>query len=204
MSERRRWFLPEMPDVHGLLCAQVVITRDGLAAFEAWSREEPGAADRVRDAERRGDMAKREVLTALRGAFVTELEPEDLFSLSRGVDWILDYTKDLVNEGELIGAKPEQGLIEMAALLRNAIEDITDAIGRLGSDAEGAIAAADAAIERAREAEHVYYGGMAALLEREDRSERISGRELYRRCERIGEAAIDVAERVVYAVVKQS
>ena len=47
-------------------------------------------------------------------------------------------------------------------------------------------------------------GGVAALLEVDDRSERISGRELYRRCERIGEAVIDVAERVVYAVVKQS
>ena len=45
---------------------------------------------------------------------------------------------------------------------------------------------------------------MAALLELDDRSQRISRRELYRRCERIGEAVIDVAERDVYAVVKQS
>ena len=34
--------------------------------------------------------------------------------------------------------------------------------------------------------------------------ERIARRELYRRCSRIGEVVIDVAERVVYAVVKQS
>ena len=45
---------------------------------------------------------------------------------------------------------------------------------------------------------------MVALLTLEDRSERIARRELYRRCSRIGEAVVEVAERVVYAVVKQS
>jgi hypothetical protein len=34
--------------------------------------------------------------------------------------------------------------------------------------------------------------------------ERISRRELYRRCSRIGERVIDVAERVIYAVMKAS
>jgi hypothetical protein len=37
----------------------------------------------------------------------------------------------------------------------------------------------------------------------EDRSERIARRELYRRCSRIGEMVVDVAECVVYAVVKE-
>ena len=45
---------------------------------------------------------------------------------------------------------------------------------------------------------------VAASLEVEDRSERIARRELHRRCSRIGEVVLDVAERVVYAVVKQS
>ena len=44
---------------------------------------------------------------------------------------------------------------------------------------------------------------MAESLGVEDRSERIARRELYRRCSRIGEMVVDVAERVVYAVVKE-
>jgi hypothetical protein len=63
--------------------------------------------------------------------------------------------------------------------------------------------AADEAIEAERRLEHAYYRGMGALLELEDRNERIARRELYRRCARIGEIVIDVAERVEYAVVKQ-
>ena len=34
--------------------------------------------------------------------------------------------------------------------------------------------------------------------------ERIARRELYRRCSRIGDMVIDVAERVAYSVVKES
>ena len=200
----RTWFLPEMPDVHGLLRDQVAVTREGMAAFEAWTQGDAAAADRVRDAEHRGDVAKRQLLSALRGAFVTPLEPEDLFSLSRGVDWILNYSRDLVREAEVMGSPPSSGIAAMASLFSLAVGDIDDAIASLRSDPDAATEAADAAIKRAREVEHVYYRGMADLLELEPRQDRIAQRELYRRGARIGETVIDVAERVVYAVVKQS
>ena len=45
---------------------------------------------------------------------------------------------------------------------------------------------------------------MAALLGLDDLREVMASRELYRRCARIGEDVVDVAERVWYAVVKQS
>jgi hypothetical protein len=45
---------------------------------------------------------------------------------------------------------------------------------------------------------------MAALLEVDDLRDVTARRELYRRCSRIGEGAVEVAERVVYAVVKES
>ena len=201
---KQRWFLPEMPDMRRLLNAQVAITREGMEGFVAWTEGDPEAANRVRDAEHRGDEAKRDLLGALRSAFVTELEPEDLFSLSRGIDWILNYARDLINEAEVMRAVPDTGVAEMALLLRDAVEEIGVAVDRLGSEGDAAIAAADAAIRRSRDVEHVYYRGTAALLELDDMQARIAMRELYRRCSRIAAAVIDVAERVVYAVVKQS
>ena len=45
---------------------------------------------------------------------------------------------------------------------------------------------------------------MAALLETDDLREVTARRELYRRCSRIGETVVDVAERIQYAVVKES
>ena len=49
-----------------------------------------------------GDIAKRELLDALRAAFITPLEPEDVFALSRGIDRILDFARDLVAEAEVL------------------------------------------------------------------------------------------------------
>jgi hypothetical protein len=45
---------------------------------------------------------------------------------------------------------------------------------------------------------------MAALLNDEDVRELTARREPYRRSSRIGDSAVDVAERVLYAVVKES
>ena len=99
---------------------------------------------------------------------------------------------------------PDAGIAEMAALLGKAVRHLEQAIGGLGPDGGDATEAADAAIRAERELERAYYNGMADLLEVKDMRERISRRELYRRLARIGEIVIDVAERVVYAVVKGS
>ena len=64
--------------------------------------------------------------------------------------------------------------------------------------------AADAAIQTERRLEHAYYEGMGTLLELHGRSGRIAYRELYRRCARIGETVINVAERIVCAVLKET
>ncbi|HLY51275.1 MAG TPA: DUF47 family protein [Solirubrobacteraceae bacterium] len=201
--KRARWFLPDTPDVLGLLRAQVAVTIEGLGAFVAWAGGDAPSAGAVRDAEHRADAAKRALLGALRAAFVTPLEPEDVFALSRGADWILDYARDLVSESEAMACPPDAVIREMAELLGEAVRNIDSALAQLGKDDDAATDAADAAIKAERRLERAYYLGMAGLLEVENRSERIARRELYRRCARIGEMVIDVAERVVYAVVKQ-
>ena len=78
------------------------------------------------------------------------------------------------------------------------------AIGRLGREGDLASEAADAAIKCDRQLEHVYRVAMAALLEIDDLREVTARRELYRRCSRMGETVVDVAERIQYAVVKES
>jgi uncharacterized protein len=203
-GRKQRWFLPETPDAIGLLRRQTAVTIEALEALTAWAEGDAGAAQTVRDAEPRGDAAKRDLLNALREAFILQMEPEDLFTLSRGIDWILDHARDLIEEAQALGVDPSSGLAAMAKLLLEATRQIDDAIAGLGSDDEAATAAADAAIKTARRMEHVCYAQTAELLEVQDTRERISQRELYRRCDRLSEVVIDVGERIVYAIVKES
>jgi uncharacterized protein Yka (UPF0111/DUF47 family) len=202
--KRGRWFLPQTPDVIGLLRHQLAVTIEGLDALAAWAGGDAVAAKALRAAEVRGDTAKRELLGAIRDSFVTPIAAEDLFALSRGIDWILNHARDLVEEAEAMQCAPDAGIAEMARLLGQAARRIDDGVSQLDSDPDRATAAADAAIKIERTLEHVYYQGMAGLLEVTDMRERISRRELYRRCSHIGEQVIDVAERILYAVVKES
>ena len=180
------------------------MTIEALEALAAWAGGDAAAAQTVRDAEPRGDEAKRDLLNALREAFILQMEPEDVFTLSRGLDWILDRGRDLIEEAEAMSFVPDEGIATMTNLLVQATRQIDESIGYLGSDDDRATAAADAAIKTARQLQHAYYSESARLLELRHTRERISGRELHRQCERISEIVIGVAERIVYAVVKES
>ena len=123
MRAPRRWFLPESPDVLGLLRRQLAVTIDGMDAFAAWAAGDAEAATTVRELEHRADAAKRDLQAALREAFVTPLEPEDLFAVSRGVDRILNQAKDLVRESEVMACPPDTPLAGMSAHLAESLHD---------------------------------------------------------------------------------
>lgn len=199
-----RWFLPETPDVLGSLRAQLAITIEGVDAFALWARGEADAIALLDDAGHRSHAAGRALLEQLRTAFVTPLEPEDLFALSRGIARVLDYARDVVGEAEVMASRPDAGVAEMAAHLGVAVRHLDAALVALGEHGDAATVEADAAIAAVARLDHAYAHGMAELLEVQERSDRIGRREIYRRCQRIGDVVTDVAERVTYAVVKQS
>lgn len=199
-----RWFLPDTPDVIGALRAQIAITVEGLDHFAAWAQGETAEAEPLEEAEQRGDDAKRALLVELRSAFVTPMEPEDVFTLSRSIDWILTHARDVTLESRVMEVRPDERIAEMARLMGEAMRHIDRALSHFGADADAATREADAAIASETALERAYYAGMAQLLSEADQRARIGRRELYRRCRRIGETLVDVADRVVYAIVKQT
>ena len=159
----------------------------------------------MRDCEHRADASRRDLHSALRDAFVTPLEPEDLFALSRGIDRILNQAKDAVRESEVMACPPDAALGGDGGTARrgHAAARGGDRPARRAGRASPTDAA-NAAVKSERRVEHIYRGAMAALLEVDDLREVTARRELYRRCSRIGETVVDVAERIQYAVVKES
>jgi uncharacterized protein Yka (UPF0111/DUF47 family) len=200
-----RWFLPETPDVLAMIAAQTAITVEGLDALVAWSQGDAAAADRVRECEHRADARKRDLQLALTEAFSTPLEPEDLFALSTGVDDILNDAKNTVREAEVMHTAPDAAIAEMARALATGARELESALSALGPHAVGeATAAADRAIKSQRGLEHVYRRAMSALIDIGDLREVAARRELYRRLSRTSDAIIGVAERIWYAVLKQT
>ncbi len=200
----RRWFLPREPNVLGLLRAQVEITIAGMEAFGAWARGNADQAAEVQAAEHRADDAKRALQRELRAAFSTPLDPEDIYELSERLDEVIGGAKDLVREAEVLAVEPDPLLAEMADIVGQGVRHLAEAFAALPHDIDAATASADNAKRVTRQLERAYRTAMSATVVASDQQPQFSRRELYRRASRIAEAVIRVAERVWYAVVKQS
>jgi uncharacterized protein Yka (UPF0111/DUF47 family) len=199
----RRWFLPDSPDLVGMLRQQAAITVEAMDALIAWSGGDPAAAVAVRECEHRADETKRQLWRALREAFSPPLDAEDLYTLSADLDEVLNASKDLTREMELMDMAPDAPTHEMVILLAEAVGHLAAAFGRLAGDGD-ATASADAAIKGQRRVEHAYRAAMSALLQVDDLREVMGRREAYRRLSRIADLVHVVAERVWYAVVKEA
>ncbi len=199
----KHWFLPKNPDLLGLLCEQSAITVDGMRALVAWAAGEPSAGDDVRALEHRADDKKRQLWRELRDAFSPPIDAEDLYSLSSDLDEVLNASKNLVREFEVMELTPDTATREMVLLLADATQSLADAFARLGKQEGDATECADAAIKSARRIEHVYRSAMSTLLEVDDLREVMARREAYRRLARIGDHIHAVADRVWYAMMKE-
>jgi uncharacterized protein Yka (UPF0111/DUF47 family) len=200
-----RWFLPNIPDVLGMLREQTAVTLEGMEALVSWANGDSDAASRLRECEHLADARKRELRVALTVAFSTPLEPEDLFELSRGLDGVLNNAKNAVREAEVIQMAPDAPIAEMAAEITEGTRQLAEAFAALGRGAsEEATAAADRAAKSQSRLERIYRDAMSALVAVDDLREVAGKRELYRRLARTSDDLRQVAERVWYSVLKQS
>jgi uncharacterized protein len=190
--------------VLGLLEHQGQLTIEGIEAFDRWASGDPHEAGHVKRIEHEADDARRAVVSALREAFTTPVEPEDLFELSERLDVILNNSKDLVRESEVIGMSPDEPMAEMSHLVASGVRELVSAFPDLARSPDAATAAADRAIHQSRRIERVYRQAMLRLMQAQQLSEIAGRRELYRRYSRIGDSIEHVAHRIWYAVVKQS
>ena len=82
MPAQMGWFLPENPDVLGMLRQQAAVTIEGMAALVEWA---DGDADGQRPRPRRrapGGRRQAELRAHLKTAFITPIGAEDLFVMS--------------------------------------------------------------------------------------------------------------------------
>lgn len=201
---RRRWFLPETPDLLGMLREQIEVTAEGISAFAAWASGDGDRADEVREAEHTADVLKKKVINAVRDAFTTPLEPEDLFELSHGIDEVLNQAKNLVREAEVMQVTPDRATAEMAAFIDEGVQNLSAAFEALSRNGDDATNAASAAVKTQRNLERVYRHAMSDLLSIDDLRTVVARQELYRRLSRISEEILEVADRVWYSTVKEA
>lgn len=85
----------------------------------------------VRQIEKEADEVRRILIDELNRTFVTPIDREDLFGLSRAVDDILDHAYSTINEMDILSVSPNRYLQTMAEMLYHGAQEIHMAVERL-------------------------------------------------------------------------
>lgn len=109
----------------------VIVVQGTEALIDYMAKPNKKNAARVRNLEKDADEVRRILIDELNRTFVTPIDREDLFGLSRAVDDVLDYAYSTTNEMDILNVTPNEYLRSMAELLHNSAEEIHLAIERL-------------------------------------------------------------------------
>jgi len=126
------FFKPRQNRFLRLLIDHAAKTLEGLESLEEYAREpNDELADKIRLLEKEADELRRILIDELNRTFVTPMDREDIFALSRAIDDIMDYAYTTVEEMFILNVEPTPFLRRMVSLLREATYEIHQAMLRL-------------------------------------------------------------------------
>lgn len=192
-----------------LLAEQAEKTEQGLEALESYASDPaPEKARQVVEIEKEADELRRILIDELNRTFVTPIDREDIFKLSRAVDDVLDYAYSTVDEMTLLEVEPNPYLRKMASVLREAAEELALAIRHLRDRPTLASEHAVKAKALENQAESLYREALADLFKHvsgfEDIVYILKMREVYRHLSNAADRGDEAANVIGDIVVKMT
>lgn len=187
------------------LLEQAAVVEEGTQALiDYMDKPSNKRAGRVRDHEKAADEIRRILIDELNRTFVTPIDREDLFGLSRAVDDVLDYAYSTTHEMDILHVDPNNYLRKMSVLLHRSAEEIHLAIARLEHHPNVADSHAVKVKTIENQMETLYAEALASLFEKpkdlEDVTNILKLREIYRHlyhAVRSAEQAADIIGDVI-------
>ena len=203
MGLKERIFPPEK-NFFAMLAAQASKTLEGIEALERFvETPTPENAKTVKEIEHQADELRRVLIEGLDTSFVTPMDREDIFALSRVVDDIVDYANTTVDEMEIYNVGPDKHLQEMVDILRKGAREIADAVKILKSYPHIAMDHAIQAKTYENIMEKAYHAALADLFKRTDTVYMLKMRELYRHLSNAADRC-DAAANIICSIVMKS
>lgn len=123
-----QWFKKSV-NFFELLSKQSEVTIRGMKAlYDFCNTGDIKFSEQVIAIEDEGDMARRILIDDLNNTFITPIERNDIFDLSRQLDEILDYAKTTVDEINLFKIKPNDDITIMVGILLDIAEHTHKAV----------------------------------------------------------------------------
>ena len=188
-----------------LLSRQSTKAVEGLEAL--WTFAENGTkenANHVRNIEREADELRRILIEELDKTFVTPLDREDIFALSRAIDDLLDYANTTVDEMEIYEVKGDYHIKEMVNILRKAARELNEAVKILKDYPKIASDHAVQAKSYENTMEKAYHVALANLFKGSNTVYMLKMREIYRHLSNAADRGDEAANIISSIVMKHT
>jgi uncharacterized protein len=183
-----------------------LVVQGTLALQEYMKKPSKKNAATLRQLERDADEVRRILIDELNRTFVTPIDREDLFALSRAVDDVLDDAYSTINEMDILNVAPNNYLQLMVELLHSSAEELKLALERL--EHHPTVAESHTVHMKAIEnrMEVLYSEAIADLFKKPDNLQDVVDmmklREIYRHMLHAGQSVDDAANIIADIIVK--
>ena len=193
---------PREYDFESMLAYQSDWTVSGVKTFVLWLETPPlSNPHELERLENEVDTMRHDMEDKLIRSFSTPFDRQDIYSISRQMDYILNFSKETAKEMYAFGVQPDPTILVMANHLLSGTECISRGIKNLNIDKE----AVEQEIRHARDTynvmEEVYISGMAGLLRTNDAMYALRTREIYHHLRDAGRAMRDTLDILHNAVI---
>ena len=192
-----------------LLDEQATLTYEGLNLLVSYMEQQSSETSRqLTIKEKEADEVRRILIDELNKTFVTPFDREDIFSLSRAIDDVLDYAYSTVDEMDVLQVTPTTFMQRIASLLRDAAYEIQLGVRRLEGHSQVASEHAQRAKALENRVEAVYREAIADLFSGPEDVhhivEMLKMREVYRHLSNAADRGDEAANLVADIVVKMT
>ncbi|MGD1061231.1 MAG: DUF47 family protein [Methanomassiliicoccales archaeon] len=192
---------PVKYDFEGMLHDQAVETAKGTEELCRWledgAKEEPTLLVQI---EKRADDIRHVMEYRLQEAFSTPFDRQDIYSISRQMDQILNFSLSTAIEMRAFKVEPAKSMVQMAEALDAGAKLLIEGVGMIRDRSDKA----SALIRQVRAQVHViednYIQAMAVLFDEGDAIQAMRNREIYHHLRDAGRnmnATADVLHRII-------
>lgn len=188
-------------DFYELLLSQCEKTVLGCQALVRFL-DNASPPDELLRLEQEADDIRRILIDELNQTFITPMDREDIFTLSRAIDDVLDHAYNAVMEMEVFEVQSNEFLFKMAALLLKGAEEILNAIKHLKKNPNVAVEYVVRAKRLENEMNDAYLDALKQLFSGNNVRLMLSYREIYRHFNRSADTVDEAANIISDIVVK--
>jgi uncharacterized protein Yka (UPF0111/DUF47 family) len=193
---------PVEHDFEQMLGEQAIQTRTGVEAFLDWLEHNPdGEPVEMERLEDRVDAMRYDLEEKLKDAFSTPFDRQDIYGLSRQMDYILNYATETAREMYVFSVLPDRTILGMTKALIRGTELVCEGVHEMsGSQKRNREIIREARVVM-HEIEDFYIRGIDELFRNADPVGAMKKREVYHHLRDAGRALRGTVDAFHKAVV---